>query len=287
MNMKKLTFPIFLSIILVGVAHAVPVIDSREYKILLKPELFTDNVEQAKNQSDKFLADVNNELKKQGIIATIDKTFEEDKIREISFYDTPGTCVLKYENYVARERINRKNNKRELMIKFRTDDINKLDGIAFKGRHPKSSSKTEADVSPGNIVYSVSTKQTIRTEKIDSIDVIEKLFPGLNKNFKQDGILAKVSGLSVIDYSYEGPELILDEEPFNFELSIWYVNDETKPAIVELSYTIKESAGNFSPKTLKNAEFIMNMIAGMEQWAASSSMMKTAWVYQYQPDFCK
>lgn len=287
MRIKTFIIPVCLSVLVMGAAQADPIINSREYKILLQPARFSGNAEQAKAQTDKFLADFNAELKKQGLTAVVEKKFKADKVRTVSFYDTPGTCKLKAENYVARERTEANSSKREVMMKRRTNTLAELDGITLAGAYPNASTKVELDIIPGKAMYSISAKKTVSNETLDSIATLDKLFPDLRKNFKQTGSLAKVSGLAVIDHSFSEPELKLDGQSFNFDMSIWYVKDETKPVIVELSYKITEPTGKFSRASLKNADKIMNAIAGMSQWAAPKSVMKTAWVYQYQPNFCK
>lgn len=289
MSMKTVFIPICLPIfLLIGEAQADPVINNREYKVLLEPSLFVGNEEQVKTQTSKFLMDFNSELKKQGFTTAVAKKFKEGQARNISFYDTPGSCKLKAANYVVRERTQLSNNKREVMVKRRTNTLAQLDGISLTGVYSNASSKVEADIIPGNVVYSVSTKQKIDTEQINSIDSLYKLFPSLKQNFNQSGMLAKVSNLTVLDHSFSEPELMLDGQLFKFDLSLWYVQDVNHPVIVELSYKITESKsnGNLSPTSLKNADRIMNLIAGMNKWAAPKSLMKTAWVYQYQPKFC-
>lgn len=287
MHAKDLIITISLPVLLMGIAQAAPVIDSREYKILLEPARFTGNADQVKADANNFLADFNAELKRQGLMAVVEKKFKADKVRTVSFYDTPGSCKLKAENYVVRERTQVNNGKREVMMKRRTNTLAELEGITLSGAYPGASSKIEADIIPGKVTYSISTKQTVGNEPLDSIAALDKLFPDLKKNFKQSGALAKVSDLTVTDHSFGGPELQLDNQLFNFDMSIWYVNDVTKPVIVELSYKITEPTGEFSPTSLKNADSIMGTITGMNKWAAPESVMKTAWVYQYQPGFCQ
>ncbi|MFC0227962.1 hypothetical protein [Serratia aquatilis] len=287
MHVKTLITPILLPALFVGMVQAEPLIESREYKILLDPAHFSGGKDQAKNQTENFLNDFNTELKKQGLADTVKKEFKADKVRLVSFYDTPGTCKLKADNYVVRERIQVKSSKREIMMKRRTNTLAELEGVTLAGASPDSSSKVETDIVPGKVVYSISTKQTVGTEPLDSIESLDKLFPDLELNFKQTGALAKVSNLSIIEHSFEGPELKLDGQSFKFDLSIWYVTDETKPVIVELSYKITEPTGKFSAESLSGAEKIMSTISDMNKWAAPESMMKTNWVYQYQPGFCK
>ncbi|WP_447883608.1 hypothetical protein [Serratia fonticola] len=286
MRVKTLISSFFLPVLLIGMVQAEPIINSQEYKVLLEPTRFTGNENKVKTQANEFLIDFSAELKKQGLTADVDKTFIADKVRTVSFYDTPGTCKLKSENYVARERTQVKSGKREVMIKRRTDTLAELEGINLTGSYPEASTKVEADIIPGKVVYSISTKQTVGNENIDSIAALDKLFPGLQQNFKQTGELAKVSGLTVTDRSFGGPEVKLGDQQFDFDISIWYVNDDARPVIVELSYKITELTGQFSSVSVQNADKIMNTIFGMRKWALPKSLMKTAWVYHYQPDFC-
>jgi hypothetical protein len=287
MRVKTLISSFFLPVLLMGMAQAAPIINSQEYKILLDPARFTGTEKQVKAQASEFLVDFSAELKRQGLTADVDKTFIADKVRTVSFYDTPGTCKLKAENYVARERTQVKSGKREVMMKRRTDTLAELEGITLTGSYPEASTKVEADIIPGKVVYSISTKQTVGNETLDSIAALDKLFPDLQQNFKQTGELAKVGGLTVTDRSFGGPEVKLGDQQFDFDMSIWYMNDDAKPVIVELSYKITEPTGQFSPLSVQNADKIMNTIFGMNKWAAPKSLMKTAWVYQYQADFCK
>lgn len=273
--------------LLTNVAQAAPEINSREYKVLLEPSLFAGGGEQAKAQANNFLAELKTAMAKQGFASAIDKKFKEDKDRNVIFYDTPGTCKLKAANYVARERTRVDNNKREMMVKLRTNSLSQLSGVNLTGHYSDASSKVEADITPGNVVYSYSTKQTIGTEPINSIASLYKLYPNLKTSFNQSGMLAKVSDLMIIEHTYDKPVVTLDGQLFEFGFGLWYVNNVTDPVIAELSFTITEPNGNFPPAAVQKAEKIMNLIAGMNKWAATKSLTKTAWVYQYQPNFCR
>jgi len=95
-------------------------VDSREYKILLNPSLFTgdESVRISKINDDwKVLKSL---IEKGALKSEASGHLNLEKSKTVSFYDVQGSCDLLDAGYSFRERV--ENGKRKVTLKFRSAD---------------------------------------------------------------------------------------------------------------------------------------------------------------------
>lgn len=95
-----------------------PVTESREYKLMLNPTLFSGNAAAAAaNYWDALENLIENGSIQRPTTGNLDSV---TTTRTVRFYDTAGTCVLNGNGYSFRERV--ESGDREVTLKFRSPD---------------------------------------------------------------------------------------------------------------------------------------------------------------------
>ena len=269
----------------VGIAQAAtPVVTSKEYKVLLKPELFTS---QPKVASNSFLADLKASLVSAGLDRTITSSFSKDKTRTVRFYDSPGTCRLRDLSYSFRERVT--SGDRESTLKFRSTTSATAANTTITGSSSSAETKFELDVTAANNIYSKSTKQPLSNSKnLNKLKDVSDLYPSASSlNLPAQDAFQIVSNLTVNEITYAGPASDLGQQGAEFTVSLWYVNaNDATPAVAEASFKVEEKDGDFTNKVTERSTLMFNTMKQMSSWVAANAVTKTNWVYQYQPTFC-
>lgn len=269
----------------VGIAQAAtPVVTGKEYKVLLKPELFSS---QPKVTSNSFLTDLKAALVSAGFDRTIASSFSKDKTRTVRFYDSPGTCRLRDLSYSFRERVT--SGDREATLKFRSTTSSTAANTVITSSSSSAESKFELDVTATNNIYSKSTKQPLSNSKnLNILDDVKDLYPSTSSlNLPSQEAFNIVSNLTVNEVTYAGPTSDLGQQSAEFTVSLWFANaNDTTPAIVEASFKVEEANGDFTNKVTERSTLMFNTMKQMSSWVAANAMTKTNWVYQYQPTFC-
>ena len=285
-------------------------LDSREYKLMLEASRFRGSnplsaIDEMWNGPIRRLIQGLDGIKPEG------GAFELEKDRAVRFWDTGGDdkCALRKHGYVFRERVKMKNGKevgkkREVTLKFRHQEAERVTVKDMRGTHADAKQKFELDIGRGSnpglplrLIYSKSTKQPIgKNKKINNMRDPLELYPKLAKGLREEGAsvdpdrkLERVSGLTVREHVYEEPAVDLGDRQAELSVTLWYDEKQgglTEPLLAELSFKIEASDQHpaFSTETLNRAEALFLAMAALP-WADSNASTKTSFVYQYR-NFC-
>jgi hypothetical protein len=270
-------------------SFAIPDVGSREYKLMLNPSLFEGTNPIAAVTS--YWNDLKLLIEAAPISRNTKGSFSLDKVRTVKFYDTPTTCILKSNGYIFRERI--ENAKREVTLKYRAYDRfiaghKNMQGEA--SRNPET--KFEEDISvPFVSKYSYSTTEMIGDSKnLNKMDDPIGLYPGLKAyGFDENQAISLVSNLIVTEKVYKGTLVDLGNLDAKFALTLWYDSDtSTTPMIAEISFKYKDDNEDYSENVVTRALQLFEIMQIMNQWTSTSSLTKTAFVFNYaNPAFCQ
>ncbi|MDK2595551.1 hypothetical protein [Pseudoalteromonas obscura] len=283
----RATLPL-LAFCYANMACANPVVDSKEYKLMLDTSLFTKSTE---------LSDVNSvftELAPLARQATSKNTTGSvflAKTRKVTFYDIIHECTLAKLGYVFRERTDQDGS--EVTLKYRHTDryLSAFEDLSADSDEAKT--KLEADYSiaaSGNwkVTYSHSTK-TPNTRNINEVKDINYHFSGFHQKYQLSSSLTlqAVSGLAISEYVYEGIVIDLGKQDAEFALTLWYTAQQSNtPLIAELSFKYQDNQGDYSQKVASRAADLFDKLASEHSAVNALSLTKTQFVYQYQPSFC-
>jgi len=284
-------------------------VDSREYKLMLEVSRF-----RGPNSLSVIDEMWNDSIRQpiQGLDGIEPKggAFALEKDRAVRFWDTGGGgCTLGNHGYAFRERVKMKNGKevekkREVTLKFRHPEAERVTVKDMRGTHADGKKKFEMDIgiasgqdSPLRFLYSKSTTQPIgKNRKINKMQDLLELYPKLANGLQEeetsvdpDRKLERVSGLTIRERVYDGPVVDLGGREAEVSVTLWYDAQEdglTEPLLAELSLKIEASdpAPAFSAATLDRAEALFLAMASLP-WADANASTKTSLIYQYR-NFC-
>ncbi|MFT7531596.1 MAG: hypothetical protein ACI9FD_002614 [Gammaproteobacteria bacterium] len=287
----KILFTIILTIWYSALTQAnnVPVTSS-EYKLMLKPELFSRVNESV--QVDKFLHVLKMEIE-TATNRTIDGVMSLKKDRLVTFYDVPQICKLKNRRYSFRARVDSDGDS-EVTLKFRSLDRAKS-SAADVSSEKKADTKLEADIGvvEGNdfkVVYSHSNSISSK-RNINKMKDINVLFPGFRKECDLDDELplVRVGGLSVQEHVYKGATIDLGDIDAKISLTLWYdktsSNSQT-PVVAEVSFNYKKDFSTYNKKVVKRAKYSFIAMQNLTKWTAPNSKTKTSFIYDFDKNFC-
>jgi len=290
-KMQKSLLFVLLLIVCVA-AHANPKVESREYKLMLKVDLFQHETE-AQNVGS-FL-----DKAKSTIEAATNRNVTGSerlkKIRDVRFYDIQGTCQLNEHGYIFRERIEIENGDSEVTLKFRSPDryISSFEDLSASSS--PEDRKLEADIgisstSPFKIVYGHSnTVPNKRT--INKMGDINHHFTGFKNNyhFSNDTELSPVGGLIIREHVYKGREIDLEQAKGKISVTLWYhgiPSDLQKPVIAEVSFKYEDESANYTKEIVNLAKAAFDALQSLTDWIDPNSKTKTQWVYDFDSGFC-
>ncbi|MEH1966294.1 hypothetical protein [Nostoc sp.] len=257
---------------------------SREYKVLLKKNLFTGSEQEllqaAKNFWHAFSQAINN------IVSEVNGDLEEiaDQ-RIIRFYDT--TEYILYKNdYIFRERLDVNNDRREVTLKFRNRDRY----ISQDRNMNRGEAKFEEDIkTPFEVLYSFSDTQIISTDKkLNQIQDAAQLYPDLTEKVSllkgEDEI--RTIGVTIREIVIKGAKFQIRNQPkldSKCALIIWYDNnyDPEKPVAVEFSFKYGDVNEIYSRKVAQRAYDVFQILQKiLTYWVDLDSDTKTAYIYK-------
>jgi hypothetical protein len=260
-------------------ANSPAYVDSKEYKVLLTPSLFASNPSSA---ASSLLQALTTRLNQLDFDKTISGSFSADGQDVVSYYDTPGSCVVRNNKYAVRYRTGDDN---DVEFKFSHPDEELSSFTDVSGSGKNNSGKLETDVSPVNLVYSNSTKQDPASGGAPaSISALIAQFPGASVlSAYSSQSLVKVNGLSLTQKEYDGPSSDLGQSHADFTLTLWYIGSSSTPALAELSFRVDADSGSyFTTPVMQRSQVLMQAMTSLASWDLSPSTTKTAWVYDYQ-----
>ena len=241
-------------------------LNSREYKVLLKPEQFTGSAEghAAMLWEARLKPMIASQLDRRdnGDVRSI-KSFSLKNQRRIAFKDT-ATCALSAVGFYYRERAKwpaeiGAEKTVESTLKLRGSEVFLINTSRFKG-DSDAKAKFEEDISLAsdgfaakhNFAYSVSQKRAA-TAAPSELAAIDSAFPGTIaaiselSNAAPPADAALIGGKVFIELLYSGAKVDLGHGTVaEFDLAFWYPADAgsfDKPAIVELSFSYETDNG--------------------------------------------
>jgi hypothetical protein len=265
---------------------AQPNVESREYKLMLDPSLFTGS-----NPSTAITNfwDTLENLIETNMGRSASGSFSLDKSRTVRFYDTPESCVLKNSGFVFRERV--ENTNREVTLKFRSPDRYISGYQNMSASSSSAETKFEEDISaPFVSKYSYSTTQGISSSKnLNKMDDPVGLYPGLEAyGFDEDEAISLVGNLEISERVYKGTDVDLGNKDGQFSLTLWYRSGFlTTPVVAEISFKYADSSEDYSEHVVTRAKAVFEQMQSMSAWVATEAITKTAYVYAYNPSYCQ
>jgi len=284
-------------------------VNSREYKLMLEVSRFR-GLNPLSVIDEMWNGPIWQLIQGMEGIEVKDGVFKLKKDRAVRFWDTGGgECTLRKHGYAFRERVKVKNGKevdkkREVTLKFRNPEAERVTVKDMQGDHADAKQKFEMDIGIGSgpdsrlrFVYSKSTTQPIgKNRKInkmqDPLELYPKLVNGLRKqgaSVDPDRKLERVSGVTIREHVYEEPVVDLGDREAEVSVTLWYDAQEgglAEPTLAELSFKIEASGQTpaFSTATLDRAEALFLAMASLP-WADANASTKTSFIYQYR-NFC-
>lgn len=266
-------------------------LSSYEYKLALSPSAF--NAEQEKASVDAYFVAMQQALTLHTNLV-VKGHLKEVRSRLVSYFDTPGSCLLHQHDYILRERKNNKLAKGSYSFKYRHQDKGSVEKVNIQSRAQSAKYKFERDslFSKGKLqsVYSKSIKFQ-PAQAIANINQLNQHIAGLNvgilDNAQQN--LRPVSGIQIQERVYTGYKIDFGPVSGKVSLTLWYIKGASlriQPVFAEASFSISNKKSKVSEKVLQRAQLAIQALATVTSWNAANTISKTSFVYTYQPSFC-
>lgn len=294
-------------------------LDSREYKVMLKPERFGSPDELEKG-ARKFWKELSARETPGNPDQMIGETLglpsksswdhKEKNGRPVAFYDTPSG-LLYPADYVIRRRGKGKDTK--ITVKKRspdrvrafnnhisTDEItddwaSRLpDDFEPKEKDKPFDGKFEEDVKPTDdgrqrSLFSRSVDlegKGLKVVSLDSINAVDEIFPEFAKGVGpiKERKLKRVGVAKVREHvlEFEGTLWFLGGKDAGGSacLVAWYEKERPKrPCVVEFSYKHKGPEPRFREDVAVAAALLLQVLVGMKRWRPKRPLTKTRWIY--------
>ncbi|HEX2405990.1 MAG TPA: hypothetical protein VHJ38_02175 [Nitrososphaeraceae archaeon] len=284
-------------------------LDSREFKLILKPKIFQDlneGIKKVQKIIDKEVDMLNGKFKPDSDL--------KQKFRRTYYLDT-FNFRLKSKNFFLRVREDKESNKYDITLKCRHPDRYISSSYDLSSSIKKSTIKFEEDIIASHVSkFSISVNfEEDQEPEINNLEKLKTIFPGLHTQDLGDGILEKVNKfeakeisvkLGKISYSNNNKDREDDDDEIKTFLNLWYSpKNKGKPVIVEFTYDYaaikKKEEGKEQKKGKKKEkilieEFPFSLVRNTYQFYNSlqnrkkivdlkSSKTKTDFVYKYKP----
>jgi hypothetical protein len=262
-------------------------VQSREYKVMLRPEGFGGTEQAMLKAAGAFWRD----FRTQTAEVVIEAQGELDRVktqRLITFFDTPKQ-LLNGSSYIFRERVDLESGKRQVTLKFRhADRFLAQDRTMDPSVAQDARTKFEEDIkAPFLSLYSFSTSLALDKASRD-LAQLAHLFPDIAERvegFRESEPLAAVNGFTARELVVEGGSLRIDKHPkveAECALIVWYDHAGRKdmPVAVEFSYRYADDAEAYGGTTARRAFQIFNVLqTQLAKWVAPDARTKTAFVF--------
>ena len=282
---------LLLTICMSHLVSANPDVTSREYKLMLDVSQFSFATASA-DVSD-LLNDAENTVE-LAISRTVSGSPYLAKTRDVTFFDTPGSCELNKLGYSFRERV--ENGNSEVTLKFRSPDRYISDFEDVSASNNQSETKLEADVGYSattafKVVYGHSTTSP-NTRNINELEDINDQFPGFDQDYGLSNNLAlsKVGNLTVREYVYKGVSVDLGQFDADVSVTLWYQgvpSGNDTPLVAEISFKYKDNNGSYTRKVVNRAKVAFEALQDLTPWVDPASKTKTRFVYDFNSTFCQ
>ncbi|MCG8605743.1 hypothetical protein MJD09_12200 [bacterium] len=262
---------------------------SREYKVMLKKERFVGAQDLLLEHAEDFWNAFENAI--HDIVLDIDGSLDKiKKQRRVRFHDSPDRRLRK-DNYVFRERMDLRTEKREVTLKFRHPDRYVCqDRDMAAADVEKGKTKFEEDIKlPFIKLYSFSTKQPISDERsLNTMKDAGELYPDLKKRLKsyqENESIEVVADFTAREVVIAGADFQVRESPkveAECALIAWYdeANDEDRPVLAEFSFRYENKREKFDGEAAQRAYDVFGRVPErLGKWIDSHGPTKTAYVY--------
>lgn len=263
-------------------------LDSREYKLMLKPAMFD-----GREPADVVRSFASNQLRpvvaKQvggnAAMELVGKPFKLDEQRLVRFFDTP-TCLLDQQRLVLRARSDIDNpGSAELTLKYRSPDLFVTAGAPLRAVGGEVETKLEEDIGPLAAVFSPKTRgksgsmrsqfslSSSRSLAAGSLPLtlggLLDLYPDLDRPLhaapgssnRDEPLVASPDYREIV---YDSAKIDLTEgHKTKFSITVWYqgADNREQPALAEISFKYDVEDGSV-PRDL--ALVGMNLFLAMQ-----------------------
>jgi hypothetical protein len=257
-------------------------LDSREYKVMLDPDLFWGN--DADAVVTQYWADLASTAQALGHDP---EGSPGDDLRErgVAFFDVEG-CQLRTMGYALRHRT--QGYDAEATLKFRSNDLLLAGTTHLDIEAEKAETKFEEDVVPPfSSKYSLSAKVEVDPGWTPaSMDDLRELVSS-NALDDLDGSLQLVGDTVYIEHAYKGAEIDLGPVDAKVAITLWWTPDQPwQPVVGEASFTL-DTQDDLDPETIQHAGALFEAMVGLDGWVAPEATTKTALVYERGADLCE
>lgn len=218
-------------------------LDSREFKLILKPKLFEDinaGIKKVQNVIDKEVERLNGRFKPEQ-----DLKLKQRKTYYLDTFD----FGLHSKNFFLRIREDTEPPKYDITLKCRHPDRYISSAYDFSGSLIHKVKFEEDIIAPHVSKFSTSVNlEQDQEPNFNSIKVLKSTFPGLSSYDLGDGKLLKVNNFEAKEISVSLGKVAYDrtkgknedEDKIKVLLNFWYSpKDKSLPVIVEFTYSYK------------------------------------------------
>ena len=262
---------------------------SREYKIMLRPKVFTGAGKALLAHAHTLWRDVAGKIGPVALGAAGDLSRVKTR-RLITFHDTPKHR-LNDARYIFRERRAEDGSSREITLKFRHPDRFLAQARKMQAKASDAKTKFEEDIkAPFVSLYSFSTTVAIDHDAaFTKLGDVSRLFPDLAKRLDgaDDGEpLRAVNNFTAREIVINGATMQIGKNPkanAEWALIVWYDahGEGKKPVAVELSYRYGDKDEEYGGGVTRRASDVFDAIQSkLEIWVDPNPMTKTAFVFQ-------
>jgi hypothetical protein len=264
-------------------------VESREYKVMLKPSRFSGPEKKLLQTAASFWTDFSHAI--APFIRETEGTLESVKKRRlIAFLDTSNQ-QLRESGYIFRVRRSVKTGEPEVTLKFRHPDRYIAEKRQMKSPRTSAEIKFEEDIkAPFVSYYSHSATGKVGKKAVPStLAEIGRLFPDLEKRLggrNGKSPVSEVKDFTATELVITGASLRIGSSlrtPVECALIVWYdhKSSQTDPVAVEFSYRYGDQNGQYGGKTAKRAYDIFQALQkkDFEEWVDPNPKTKTSFVY--------
>jgi hypothetical protein len=262
-------------------------VQSREYKVMLRPEGFGGKEEAMLKAAGAFWRDFRAQT--AGVVIEAEGDLDRIKTqRLITFFDTPKQ-LLNGSSYIFRGRVDLESEKRQVTLKFRHADRFLAQDRTMDPSVPQGAkTKFEEDIkAPFLSLYSFSTSLPF-DKPSRNLGELARLFPDLAERvegFRESETLAAVNNFTAHELVVEGGNIRIAKHPrveAECALIVWYDHAGRKdmPGAVEFSYRYGDDDEAYGGTAARRAfETFTVLQTRLAKWVAPEARTKTAFVF--------
>ncbi len=263
-------------------------VTSREYKVMLRPELFNGDETAFAAAVGRFWADLGARLARIDI--PVEGDFGEVKaIRLIRFFDTDDQG-LHGESYIVRERLDTESEERQVTLKFRHPDRYVAGDRVMEAASETAKTKFEEDVKPPFVsVFSFSTTADLdAAAELGTLGDVADIFPGLKDAVDElpwEAPLQLVSGFTAKEVVLAGANILLGKRdiPAECAMVLWYDEGEQDitPVVAEFSFKYGDDQEDYRGSVARDAYDVLTALQNdLTDWVDPNPRTKTSFVYE-------